>query len=76
MVGFLFSLKHLLSIASSHLWTFGLTFFSCSTKTLSLPAALLLFSNATPFLYSSSLKGHTMEVYPSVAGGIQDVSPW
>ena len=69
MVGILFSMKHLLSIASSHLWALGPGLFSCSTKTSSLPAALLFFSNATPLLYSSSLKGYTKEVYPSVAGG-------
>ena len=33
----------------------------------SMPFAV--FSNATPFLYSSLLKGYTMEVSPSVAGG-------
>ena len=30
---------------------------------------LLFFSIATSFLYSSSLKGYTIEYYPSVAGG-------
>ena len=63
-VGILFSMKHLFSIVSSHMWDLGPSFFSCSTGTSSLPEALLFFSNATPFLYSSSLKGS-----PSVVGG-------
>ena len=60
-VGILFSMKHLCSIASSHLCALGPRLFSCSTRTSSLSEALLLFSIATPFLYSSSLKGYTIE---------------
>ena len=59
--GVFFSMKHLFIIVSSHLWALGPRFFSCSTKTSSLQAALLFFSIATPFLYSSSLKGYTLE---------------
>ena len=66
MVWILFSIKHLLGIASSHLWALGPILFSCSTKTSSLPADLLS-SNTTTFLYSSSLEGYTIEVSPSVA---------
>ena len=43
--------------------------FSCSTSTSSLPAALLFFSAATPFLYSSSLKGCAIVGIPSWIGG-------
>ena len=43
--------------------------FSCSTKLAPLPAPFLLFSNVTPFQYSSSLESYTMDVSPSVAGG-------
>ena len=70
MVGILFSMKHLFSNASGHLLALGPILFSCSTKTSSLPAAFLsFFSNSITFLYSSLLKGYTMEVCPSVAGG-------
>ena len=41
MVWILFSMKHLLNIASSHLLALGPIFFSCSTKTSSLPEAFL-----------------------------------
>ena len=68
-VGILFSMKHLFNIVSSHMGALGPRFFSCSTRTSSLPEALLFFSIATPFLYSSSLKGYTIEYSPSVAGG-------
>ena len=68
-VGILFSMKHLFSIVRSHLWALEPNLFSCSTKTSSIPAVLLVFSIATPFLYSSSLKGYTIESSPSVAGG-------
>ena len=60
-VGILFSMKHLFSIVSSHLWVLGLGLFSCPTRTLSLPEALLLFSIVTPYMYSSPLKGYTIE---------------
>ena len=59
-VGILFSMKHLFSIFSSHLWALGPILFSCSTKTSSLPEALLFLSIATAFLHSS-LKGYTIE---------------
>ena len=68
IVGILLSMKQLFNIARSHLWALGQRFFSCSTRTSSLPAALLFFSVATPFLYSSSLNGDTMEVPASVSG--------
>ena len=62
-VGILFSMKHLFSIVSSHLWDLGPRFFSCSTRTSSLSEALLFFfSITTPFLYSSSLKGYIIEL--------------
>ena len=68
-VGIFFSMNHLFTLVSSHMWALGPRLFCCSTKPISLPAALLLFSIATPFLYSSSLKGCTFEASPSVAGG-------
>ena len=68
-IGILFSMNHLFSIVSSHLWALGPRLFSCSTRTSSLPEALLFFSIATPFMYSSSLKRYTIEYSPSFAGG-------
>ena len=56
-VGILFSMKHLFIIVSSYLCALGPRLFSCSTRTSSLPKALLFFNIATPFLYSS-LKGY------------------
>ena len=41
MVGILFSMKHLLNIASINLWGLELIFFSCATITSSLPEAFL-----------------------------------
>ena len=67
-VGIVFSMKHLFSIVCSHLWDLGPRFFSYSTRTSFLPEALLFFSISTRFLYSSSLKGYTIESSPSVAG--------
>ena len=64
MVGILLSMKHLLSIASSHLLALGPIFFSCSIKTSSRTTVYL--SLIIPLL--SLLKGYTM-VSPSVAGG-------
>ena len=60
-VGILYSMKYLFTIVSSHLWALGPRLFSCSTRTSSLPEALLFFSIATPFLYSYSLKGYTID---------------
>ena len=63
------SMRHLLRIASNHLWDLGPILFSLSTKTSSLPAALLsLVMPLFYFLYFSLLKGYTMLVYPSAAG--------
>ena len=61
MVGILFSMKHLLIIVCSHMWAFGARFFSRSTKTSSIPAALLFFNTFTHLLHSSSLKGYILE---------------
>ena len=60
MVGILFSMRHLLSIASI-----------ISYQNIISSSVFLVFSNATTFLYSSLRKGYTMgmEVSPSVAGG-------
>ena len=69
MVGILFSMNHLLSIVSSHMWALGPRCFSCSTITSCVPAALSFISTDSPFLYSSYLKGYIMEASPSVAGG-------
>ena len=71
-VGILFSMKHLFGIVSSHLWALGPRFFSYSTITSFLSEALLFFSIATPFLYSSSQKGYTIELLEV----IQDASAW
>ena len=57
----LFSMKYLFSIVSSRMWDLEPRFFSCFSRTSSLPEAFLFFSIATPFLYSSSLKGYTIE---------------
>ena len=76
MVGILFSMKHVLSIASSNLVALGPIFFSCSTNTYSLPAALLSLVMPLLFLYSSLLKGYTTEGSPSVAGAVHDVLVW
>ena len=57
-------MKHLLSIASIHLWALVPILFSCTTKT-SLPEALfIVFCNAITCLYASSLKGYTMDISP------------
>ena len=64
-----FSVKHTLSIVCNHLLAFLPRCFSCSTSTSSLPAALLFFSAALPFLYSSSLKGCAFVGVPSWIGG-------
>ena len=66
--GLLLSVRHWLSIVSNHLWALGLRLFSCSTNTSSMPAALLYFSAAIPFLYSSSLNADTKEGLHSTVG--------
>ena len=70
MVGILFSMKHILSIVSSHLWALGpgdlvvpAVWHLCRQLYCSLKQA------AIPLLYSHSLKGLTFEVSPTVAGG-------
>ena len=50
-----------LSISSSHLCDLGPRLFSCSTNISSMPASLLFFSAAIPFLYCSSTKGNNIE---------------
>ena len=51
MVGIFFPMKHLLRIASSHLWALGPILFSCSTKTSSLTCSgFIVFSKDTHFL--------------------------
>ena len=62
-------MKHTLSIVCNHLLAFEPRCFICSTSTSSLPAALLFFSAAIPFLYSSSLKGCAIVGVPSWIGG-------
>ena len=46
----------------------GPRFFSCSTSTSPMPAALFYLSAAIPFLYSSSLNAATKEGIPSTVG--------
>ena len=78
----LFHVKHTLSIVCNHLLAFRPICFSCSTSTSYLPAALLFFSAAIPFLYSSSLKGCAIAGLPSwIAGsigrfGFVGIVPW
>ena len=66
--GILFSVWYLLSIVSNHLWALGPRFFSWSTSTSSMPAALLTLSAAIPFLYYYSLNADTKEMIPSTVG--------
>ena len=66
--GILFYVRHLLSIVCNRLWALGPRFFSCSTSTSYMPAALLYLSAAIPFLYSSSLNADTTEGIPSTVG--------
>ena len=54
IIGIVFWVKQLLSIANRHL---GPRFFSCSTSTSSIPAALFFSKAAIPLLYSYSLNG-------------------
>ena len=68
IVGILFPMKHLLGITSSHLWALGpISLVAPPNKINS--SDVVVFSNATTFLYFSLLKGYTMEVSPYVAGG-------
>ena len=46
----------------------GTRFFSCSTSTSSMPAALLYLSVVIPFLYFSSLNADTKEGIPLTVG--------
>ena len=64
-----YGLDHIFHEAFVHTCQQSPVGFSCSTKTLSFPLALLFFSAATPFLYSSSLKGYTTHAFPYVARG-------
>ena len=66
MVGILCFMKHLLSIASSHLWD---RYSLVLHQNIISSSDFVVFSNATTLLYSSTRKGYTMEVSPSVAGG-------
>ena len=54
-VGILFSMNHLFSIVSSNLWALGPRFFSCSTRTSSLPEVLLFFSDKDKVYSQTSL---------------------
>ena len=81
ILGILFSMKHVLSIVCNHLCALGPRFFSCSTSMTSMPAALLFFSVAMHFLYSSSLNAGTNDGFPSTVGsaghlGFVDIAPW
>ena len=67
-LGMRFSVKRTFSIECSHLRARGPRFFSCSTNTLSMSAALLFFSVAMPFLYCSSVKGNNSKVSYSLIG--------
>ena len=60
MLRILFTMKHLLSIASNHLLDLGPIFFSCSIKTII--CSCVFPSNATTFMYSYLLQAYTMEV--------------
>ena len=53
---------------AEHCALWGPRFFTCSTSTSSMPAALLYLSVAIPFLYSSSLNDDTNEGIPSTVG--------
>ena len=68
ILGILFSMEHVLNIVYNHLCALGPRFFSCSTRMLSMPAALLFLSAAIPFLCSSLLNAGTNDGFPSTVG--------
>ena len=65
-VGIVFFMKHLLSIDSRYRWY---RYYLVAPPKHHLFQRFGVFCNTTTFLYSSSLKGYTMDVSHSVAGG-------
>ena len=62
---------YMLSISSGHMCKVGPILLSSSTNISSIPATLLVFSAAIPFLYFSSLKvSHSATVASTVCFGL------
>ena len=64
-----FRILFIVSISRSHLYKLGPIVLRCATNISSIPATLLFFSAAIPFLHASSLKGYIIEVSPSADVG-------
>ena len=63
--GTIFSVKHLLSISSSHLCKAGFRLCICFASTSSMPAGFAFLSAAITFLYSNLQRNGTLVLLPS-----------